>query len=75
MEPRSPVQTHSTHLYDGEAKGLLQGDVGEDAARGGGKFVDVGDVGLGVMLWVRHAAEKGGMVLGGGERARDPSRG
>ena len=33
-------------LDDGEAKGLLEGDVDEDAARGVREAVDVGDVRL-----------------------------
>ena len=44
------------HLDDGEAEGLLQGHIGEDAARGKGQAVDVGNVGLGVLLGVGHAA-------------------
>ncbi len=43
-------------LDDGEAEGLLEGDVGEDAAGGVGEQVDVGDVLLLVLLGVGHAA-------------------
>ena len=50
------LRTGRAYLDDGEAKGFLEGDVGEDAAGGIGQAVDVGDVHLAVLLGVGNTA-------------------
>ena len=55
---RAPLVCSRWHacLDDSEAEGLLEGDIGEDAAGGVGEQVDVGNVLLLVLLGVGNAA-------------------